>query len=210
MIGTCAAMRAGELAAVEAVGALGRDAGRACRRAPASAKRSPVRRARPGPYSASPSGEWRRSGSRISCRYARGSSRTNPSRASSPPARGARPTAGAPARVSLPEAGHRAGHRRPMPGRCRRSAASRRSRRRARRARSDAGVRSGRSTKKSRRRARASCARCTSEEAAAARAGERALADPRDRGGCDARVDGVAARTQNFGPGLRGQRMPGC
>jgi hypothetical protein len=48
------------------------------------------------------------------------------------------------------------------------------------------------------------------EEAAAARTGERALADPGDRSCRDTRVDGVAAAAQNLRSGLRGQRVPGC
>ena len=48
------------------------------------------------------------------------------------------------------------------------------------------------------------------EEASAAEAGERALADPGDGGRRDARVDRVAARTQDVRSCLRGERMPGC
>src|SRR4029077_6839338 len=47
------------------------------------------------------------------------------------------------------------------------------------------------------------------QEAAAAGAGERALADPGHRGGGDARVDGAAARAQNVGSRLGGERMTG-
>ena len=47
-------------------------------------------------------------------------------------------------------------------------------------------------------------------EAARARSGERALRDPRDEGGRDAGVDGVAALGQHLGPRLGGERMSCC
>ena len=48
------------------------------------------------------------------------------------------------------------------------------------------------------------------EEAAAARTGERALADPGDCGGRDAGVHGIAACAQNVRSGLCGERVTGC
>ena len=48
------------------------------------------------------------------------------------------------------------------------------------------------------------------QEAATARAGERALGDPRDRGSGNARVDGVAVCAENVGSRLGGERVTGC
>ena len=48
------------------------------------------------------------------------------------------------------------------------------------------------------------------EEAPAARTGERALADPGDRGGRDAGVHGIAACAQNVRSSLCGERVTGC
>ena len=54
------------------------------------------------------------------------------------------------------------------------------------------------------------CGTMDEQEPAAARTGERALADPGDGRGRDARVDGVSARAQNVRPGFGSEWMPGC
>ncbi len=48
------------------------------------------------------------------------------------------------------------------------------------------------------------------QETAAARAGERALRDPRDEGGRETGVDRIAAVGEDLRSGLRRQRVPGC
>ena len=48
------------------------------------------------------------------------------------------------------------------------------------------------------------------EEAAAGRAGQRALGNRRREGGRDARIDGVSALLEHVRAGLGGRAAPGC
>ena len=48
------------------------------------------------------------------------------------------------------------------------------------------------------------------QEAPAGRPRQRALRNPGDSRGCNARVDGVAARAQHVGSGLGRERVSGC